>query len=79
MPHFYSYIATLVERPSRFLMLIKVPSKDTAVVVAALSKYHLPWKAEFIAYGPHPKQAPVRRQATLDYEWDFPPLSPSNV
>src|SRR5271170_343829 len=33
-----SYIATLVERHSRFLMLVKVPSKDTAVVVAALSK-----------------------------------------
>jgi IS30 family transposase len=33
-----SYIATLVERHSRFLMLIKVPRKDTAVVVAALSK-----------------------------------------
>jgi IS30 family transposase len=33
-----SYIATLVERHSRFLMLIKVPSKDTAAVVAALSK-----------------------------------------
>ena len=33
-----SYIATLVERHSRFAMLIKVPSKDTAVVVAALSK-----------------------------------------
>jgi IS30 family transposase len=27
-----------VERHSRFLLLIKVPSKDTAVVVAALSK-----------------------------------------
>ena len=34
-----SYIATLVERHSRFLMLIKVQSKDTAVVVAALSKH----------------------------------------
>src|SRR5215475_11676873 len=34
-----SYIATLVERHSRFVMLIKVPSKDTAVVVAALSKH----------------------------------------
>jgi IS30 family transposase len=33
-----SYIAALVERHSRFLMLIKVPSKDTAVVVAALSE-----------------------------------------
>jgi len=32
-----SYVATLVERHSRFLMLVKVPSKDTAVVVAALS------------------------------------------
>src|SRR5215470_1077469 len=32
-----SYIATLVERHSRFAMLIKVPSKATAVVVAALS------------------------------------------
>src|SRR5713226_2051020 len=33
-----SYMATLVERHSRFAMLIKVPSKDTAVVVAALSR-----------------------------------------
>src|SRR5258707_7774038 len=32
-----SYIATLVERHSRFLMLIKVPSKDTAVGVAGAS------------------------------------------
>jgi IS30 family transposase len=32
-----SYIATLVERHSRFAMLIKVPSKETAAVVAALS------------------------------------------
>ena len=34
-----SYIVTLVERHSRFPMLIKVPSKDTAVVVAALSRH----------------------------------------
>ena len=33
-----SYIATLVERRLRFAMLIKVPSKDTGVVVAALSR-----------------------------------------
>jgi IS30 family transposase len=33
-----SYMATLVERHSRFVLLIKVPSKDTAVVVGALSK-----------------------------------------
>ena len=32
-----SYLATLVERHSRFLMLIKVPSNDAAVVVSALS------------------------------------------
>jgi IS30 family transposase len=34
-----SYIATLVERHSRFAMLIKVPSKETAAVVAALSQH----------------------------------------
>jgi IS30 family transposase len=34
-----SYIATLVERRTRFLMLIKVPSKETEVVVAALSRH----------------------------------------
>ncbi len=34
-----SHIATLVERHSRFAVLIKVPSKDTAVVVAALSRH----------------------------------------
>jgi IS30 family transposase len=33
-----SYIATLVERHSRFAVLIKVPNRDTAVVVAALSR-----------------------------------------
>jgi IS30 family transposase len=31
-----SHIATLVERHSRFTMLLKVPSKDTETVVAAL-------------------------------------------
>ena len=34
-----THIATLVERHSRFVMLIKVPSKDTTTVVAALSKH----------------------------------------
>ena len=34
-----SHIATLVERHSRFTMLVKVPGKDTAVVVAALSRH----------------------------------------
>jgi len=34
-----SYIATLVERHSHFAMLVKVPSKDTAVVVATLSQH----------------------------------------
>ena len=33
-----TYIATLVERHSRFAMLIKVPSQNTEVVVAALSQ-----------------------------------------
>jgi IS30 family transposase len=36
-----SHIATLVERHSRFVMLIKVPSKDTTTVVVALSKHVL--------------------------------------
>jgi IS30 family transposase len=34
-----SHIATLVERHSRFVMLVKVPSKDTATVVAALRQH----------------------------------------
>ena len=34
-----SHIATLVERHSRFSMLVKVPGKDTATVVAALSQH----------------------------------------
>jgi IS30 family transposase len=33
-----SHIATLVERHSRFTLLVKVPSKETATVVAALSR-----------------------------------------
>ena len=34
-----SHIATLVERHSRFVLLIKVQSKDTAEVAGALSKH----------------------------------------
>jgi IS30 family transposase len=34
-----SHIVTLVERHSRFTTLIKVPSKETTVVVAALSRH----------------------------------------
>jgi IS30 family transposase len=34
-----SHVATLVERRSRFVMLVKVPSKETATVVAALSQH----------------------------------------
>lgn len=39
-----THIATLVERHSRFTMLVKVPGKDTASVVPALSRHvaHLP-------------------------------------
>lgn len=33
-----SQIATLVERHSRFVMLVKLPAKDTSTVVAALTK-----------------------------------------
>jgi IS30 family transposase len=34
-----SHVATLVERHSRFCMLVKVPGKDTATVVTALSQH----------------------------------------
>jgi transposase, IS30 family len=34
-----THIATLVERHTRFVMLLKIPSKDTATVVAALAKH----------------------------------------
>ncbi len=34
-----SHVATLVERQSRFCMLVKVPGKDTATVVAALIQH----------------------------------------
>src|SRR6202453_4329521 len=34
-----SYIATLVDRTSRFPILIKVPSKETEAVVAALTQH----------------------------------------
>ena len=47
-------VATLVERHSRFAMLIKVPSKDTATVVAALSQ--------------HVRQLPVTLRRSLT--WD---------
>ena len=33
-----SQIATLVERHSRYVMLVKVPGKDTATVTKALAK-----------------------------------------
>ena len=33
-----SHMATLVERHSRFCMLVKVPGKDMAAMVAALSQ-----------------------------------------
>ena len=34
-----THIATLVERHTRFAMFLKVPSKDTATVTAALGKH----------------------------------------
>jgi IS30 family transposase len=34
-----SYIATLVERQTRFVMLVQVPNKDSASVVGALAKH----------------------------------------
>jgi IS30 family transposase len=34
-----THIATLVERHTRFVMLLKIPSRDTTTVVAALAKH----------------------------------------
>jgi IS30 family transposase len=52
-----SHIATLVERHSRFVMLIKVASRDTAEVVGALRK--------------HVRKLPttLRRSLTGDWRW----------
>jgi IS30 family transposase len=41
-----SYVATLVERHSRFLMLVKVPNKETRIVVKAVSRKMLKLPAE---------------------------------
>jgi IS30 family transposase len=49
-----SHIVTLVERHSRFTTLLKVPSKDTAVVVAALTTHA------------HKLPAALRRSLTWD-------------
>jgi IS30 family transposase len=35
----HPYMVTLVERASRFAMLLKVPSSDTATVVGALTRH----------------------------------------
>jgi IS30 family transposase len=55
-----SYIATLVERHSRFAMLVKVPGKDTEAVVRALSR--------------HVRKLPasLRRSLTWTADWRWP-------
>ena len=45
-----SYIATLVERHSRFALLIKVPSQETESVVAVLSQNGLLLPRESIVF-----------------------------
>ena len=49
-----THMVTLVERHSRFAMLIKVPSKDTATVIGALSK--------------HVRKLPVELRRSLTWE-----------
>jgi len=60
-----SYIATLVERHSRFAMLIKVPSKDTEAVVAALSRKVLLGQFHSSDYGVY--QAPLASQCLTSH------------
>ena len=43
-----SHIATLVERNTRYLMLVKVTSKDTQTVISALIKHSKNYHLSFI-------------------------------
>ncbi len=45
-----SYLATLVERQSRFVMLAKVPSKEIRIVVKALSSKMLKLPPSYVAH-----------------------------
>src|SRR6185436_3983630 len=54
-----SYLATLVERASRFVLLVKVSSKDTTEVISALTKQALKLPQE------------LRRSLTLDRGHEF--------
>jgi IS30 family transposase len=58
-------MVTLVERHSRFTALVKVPSKDTAVVVAALTR--------------HVRKLPtaLRRSLTWVADWRWASTRPS--
>ena len=68
-----TYIATLVERHTRYVMLMKVPSKDTETVVNALIKHarilptelckSLTW--DRIALNPIPSQLAERNRQTI--------------
>jgi hypothetical protein len=57
------HIATLVERHTRFVMLLKVPSKDTASVVAALGKHvrKLPHELRGLQDDCEPRDSACRR------------------
>ena len=60
-----THVVTLVERKSRFCVLVKVPGKDTATVVAALIQYVGQLPAE------------LRRSLTWDRGWRWPNTKPS--
>ena len=55
-----SHVATLVERHSRFCMLVKVPGKDTATVVAALSRHVRQLPAPLADLGPRAGDGPAQ-------------------
>jgi IS30 family transposase len=61
-----SYIATLVERQSRFTMLVEVKGKDTHTVVTALSKHVRKLPTQLRQYFPKGSDLSVHSQAELN-------------
>ena len=54
-----SHVATLAERRSRFVMLVQVPSKETATVIAALIQHVRQLPATLVDLGPRAGDGPA--------------------